>query len=352
MLAKSPLNILEKFNAVDDAIDANAKIATGILEFGLSCFGVSPDPSPDEPDWRGVAKAEDVEKANTTIRQFWRDWSTEGASERAAHYQPVLEDLDRLFEPGRDRGEIQVLIPGAGLGRLVFEICKAGFRVEGNEISFHALLASNWVLNRLQPAETFDLYPEASRFANQPSLRDQMRKVQIPDVHVGVELDLASRGHKTHAFNRMGMAAADFCASYASDEHAGIYDAVTTVFFIDTAPNIVRYIEAIRHALVEGGCWINLGPLLWHFEARHDVHAEQQEAHTVSSSKIREKPGIEEPGSVELTNEEVLSLVKYMGFEIEMSEMRCESQGYIQDSSSMLQNAYRVSHFVARKAGR
>ena len=148
------------------------------------------------------------------------------------------------------------------------------------------------------------------------------------------------------------MSAADFSATYANDEHTGRYNAVTTVFFIDTAPNIVRYIETIHHTLVEGGYWINLGPLLWHFEARHDVHPTKQERNTASSSTRREKPGIEEPGSVELTNEEVLALVKHMGFEVEFSELRSESQGYIQDSSSMLQNAYRVSHFVARKIGR
>lgn len=48
----------------------------------------------------------------------------------------------------------------------------------------------------------------------------------------------------------------------------GQWDAVLTCFFIDTAQNIVTYIETIATLLREGGVWINLGPLLYHFEVR------------------------------------------------------------------------------------
>lgn len=35
---------------------------------------------------------------------------------------------------------------------------------------------------------------------------------------------------------------------------------------LDTAPNIIRYIEAIKNCLRPGGLFVNVGPLLWHFE--------------------------------------------------------------------------------------
>ncbi len=35
---------------------------------------------------------------------------------------------------------------------------------------------------------------------------------------------------------------------------------------LDTAPNIIRYIEAIKNCLQPGGLFVNVGPLLWHFE--------------------------------------------------------------------------------------
>jgi carnosine N-methyltransferase len=58
--------------------------------------------------------------------------------------------------------------------------------------------------------------------------------------------------------------------------------------------------------------------------------------------------GIADPGSVELTDVEVIALVERFGFRVESRESGIEA-GYIQDPSSMLQSLYRVSHWVARK---
>lgn len=140
MLAEPPFNILDTLERVDDAIDANADIADEILAHGLRAFGLGKDPQSQEKDWRGAANAEDLNKVHTTIIQFYRDWSAEGANERNACIKPVLKDLEERFT--QNRGDIRILVPGAGLGRLVFELCQQGYTVEGNEISYHQLLAS------------------------------------------------------------------------------------------------------------------------------------------------------------------------------------------------------------------
>lgn len=64
----------------------------------------------------------------------------------------------------------------------------------------------------------------------------------------------------------MSMSASDFICLYSDEEHKDAYDAVATVFFIDTAPNLIRYIDTIRNCLKSGGIWTNIGPLLWHFD--------------------------------------------------------------------------------------
>ncbi len=62
------------------------------------------------------------------------------------------------------------------------------------------------------------------------------------------------------------MSASDFLLLYGAEDHKDSFDAVATVFFLDTAPNVIRYIEAIKNCLRPGGILVNMGPLLWHFE--------------------------------------------------------------------------------------
>ncbi len=145
----------------------------------------------------------------------------------------------------------------------------------------------------------------------------------------------------------MSMTAADFVLLYGDEGHRGAYDAVATVFFVDTAPNLLRYVETIWRCLKEGGVWVNLGPLLWHFEESGPIGKAGEDGEREEGKRKWE--GIGEPGSVELTDEEVLLLVERMGFIIERHEVRPAETGYIQDPESMLQNLYRVSHWIARK---
>ena len=52
---------------------------------------------------------------------------------------------------------------------------------------------------------------------------------------------------------------------YSADEYKCSQDVVVTCFFLDTARNVLDYIELIHQILKPGGHWINLGPLLYHF---------------------------------------------------------------------------------------
>lgn len=47
-----------------------------------------------------------------------------------------------------DVSKVSVLVPGAGLGRLAWEIARLGYICQGNEWSFFMLFSSNFVLNR------------------------------------------------------------------------------------------------------------------------------------------------------------------------------------------------------------
>jgi len=356
LLAQPPFAYLSTLDVVDEAIEANAELARLIARYGLQSFhppsergGASGPTIPEQ--WAGVARFQDTDKARSTLRQFYRDWSAEGAEERRVCYGPVkqaLADEFRLGGSGAGTGagaavaRPKVLVPGAGLGRLVLDLCVDGYEVEGNEISYHQLLASSYILNHVERAGQHTIYPWIHSFSNHRTREDHFRGYAVPDV-----LPAAALAAAGPAAGTMSMCAADFLCLYGDDEHGAAYDAVATVFFLDTAPNLIRYLETILHCLRPGGLLINFGPLLWHFEnnapGNHGLDDDGDGLHDAANSS-----GIADPGSFELTDDEVMLLVEKMGFRVIKRETGITAP-YIQDSRSMLQTTYRASSWVARK---
>lgn len=371
LLSQPPFSILDSFSKLDDLIDGNAELAEAIFKAGFQAFlaptldsewvaSIVPEKyARDEYEIYSIimdhmavrTSKNDMEKARSCISQFYREWSAEGQIERSKCFDPVITALQTEFNlrkedsPDLDRSVMHVLVPGAGQGRLVFDICRAGFSVEGNEISYHELMASALVLNHTQKAGQFQIAPFALSCSNHISRSDQFQTVRMPDVHPSSELSIAN-GSNVPASERMGMATGDFCVVYSQAEYKGVFDTVATVFFIDTAPNIIRYIEAVRNCLKLGGLWINLGPLLWHHGPhKDDDNNEEKEKKNFDVSDA----GIGDPGSVELTHEEVVALVEHLGFTLEKQEFGTFETGYMTNPRSMLQSTYRPVFWVARK---
>ena len=347
LLASPPFSYLDTLTAVDDAIDSNAELARAIVRAGLKSFHVSPPSPPPKPRmpemWEGVARNSDVDKARSTIRQFYRDWSAKGTAEREASYGRIRRTLEKERKSRPQEGPLKVLVPGAGLGRLVFELCADGHESEGNEISYHQLLASSYILNSVERAEQHTIYPWIHGFSNHRSRSNHLRSYRIPDIHPATEL--SRRGS---AAGSMSMCAADFLCLYSDDAHAGLYDAVASVFFLDTAPNLIRYLQTIHHCLRPGGVLINFGPLLWHFEnnapGNHGLDDDGDGEHDCKNNSH----GIADPGSFELTDDEVMALVEHLGFRLQERETGIEAP-YIVDPDSMLKTVYKASFWVARK---
>jgi hypothetical protein len=230
----------------------------------------------------------------------------------------------------------------------VFEICAAGYTVEGNEISYHQLLASNYILNCCQTAAQHDLYPWALGFSNHLDRASQFQAIKVPHIHPATELAAAQSDTQAelHYSERMSMTSGDFCVLYRQPEYKDAVDAVVTCFFIDTAPNVITYIETIHACLRPGGHWINLGPLLWHFESAPTPAEREKQRGRASNTNGTD--GIGEPGSFELTADEVVAMVARYGFEI-LEQTQTSPTGYIQDPRSLLQNVYRPLFWVAQK---
>ncbi|RSH82127.1 hypothetical protein EHS25_006060 [Saitozyma podzolica] len=279
------------------------------------------------------------DKVRSTLRSFVRDWSVEGASERKACYDPCLEALERHFRVvpgGRDRGEVKVLVPGCGLGRLAMEIAARGFASQGNEFSTYMLLASHFVLNQTTRANSHFIHPFLHSFSNHPSTLHLLRRVGIPDV---CPSDVLGEG-RGGAFS---LVAGDFEEVYGpehweagtpaeGDEEGqgqrGRWGGVVTCFFMDCARNVLNYLRIIHTLLEDGGIWINIGPLLWHFENAPTNSAKGE-------------------GSIELSLDEVKDLARIVGFEIH--DEKSVATTYTGIPESMLRHEYQAAFWTATK---
>lgn len=277
----------------------------------------------DVPIWKegGWPTDRDLENMRSTLRQLVRDWSREGVSERENCYRPILEAAAREFPvESCDRTAIKVLVPGAGLGRLAWELTRLGFTVQGNEFSLYMLFTSQFILNCCRTVEAHAIHPFAFPLSNHASTDSSLRAIRVPDVVPG---DTASAGD-------FSMTAGDFLEVYGREEEAGSWDCVVTCFFLDTAQNVLRYLRLLHRLLKPGGRWINLGPLQYHFEGSTG----------------------ETEHSIELSWTEIVSVAERIGFRFVPSHDKFVwmDQCYANDSLSLARTVYRSVFSTAHKA--
>lgn len=182
------------------------------------------------------------------------------------------------------------------------------------------LLMGNFILNRTEKKESHMLFPGIHVPNNKLTQEDFFRPIKFPDV------DLVESLHPDADFS---MVAGEFEEVYSKepgrpyDDVLEAWDAVATCFFIDTAHNIVEYLQTIYNILKPGGLWLNLGPLLYHYA---DMPNEE---------------------SIELTWEEVLFVAEQIGFDIELEETVRST--YCSVGQPMLETVYISKLIKARK---
>lgn len=144
--------------------------------------------------------------------------------------------------------------------------------------------------------------------------------------------------------SRLSLNAAPF-TTYRNRGFANLYDAVATVFFLDTAPNLLRYTGSVYNCLRSGGIWINVGPLLWNCEengagGRREGDANEGDA---CRSRMGQSNAIDTRRKLEFAQNDVLFLLGKFGFFVEVYKVRNKST-YIRNNQSMLQSIYTMAY--------
>lgn len=260
-----------------------------------------------------------MDKLTATLLQIAREWTQEGEKERAQSFSLILESLQGLF-PAADRHKVRILVPGCGTGRLVWEITRLGFSVEGNELSWFMLLAMRLILS-CGAADVYKIVPYATEAKNQLNAALQNRVLSFPDINPSL-LSLGPGGAPL-----ISLSSGDWLHVYDS-EHKESWNCVVTSFFVDTASCILEYVERIALILVRGGFWINFGPLSYHYAGQEMAKPSRK--------------------TIELTYLELKAALPQYGFELKEEKTRIESQ-YCQDPHSLKHRFFDAVFFVAVK---
>jgi SAM-dependent methyltransferase len=330
-------NYTDKLNSVEDLMLRNAALAQDILTHNLQYYGIS------RPELEAFVQATTSNSTNHlkgtisyAMKHFVRDWSTDGLPERVATYPCVLRALTKAF-PASARTTttpIQVLVPGSALGRLGHEIASlgggGGFAVTLNEMSPSMNMAYHYLTTLTAPENAATIYPYVDWWSHRATTAHLKRAVKFPD-------DIDTLTLPRQAAGSVSLIEGDFTTALTS--HSGTYDVVVTHFFLDTAPNILTYLETLHSLLKPGGVWVNFGPLLY------------------GSAP-----------AVQLSMDEVIAVAEDLGFEIEEVEngdgdgdgicgrpmefdgrVRGKEVPYASDVESLARNTYLAQFWVARK---
>ncbi len=256
---------------------------------------------PYKPSQRIDAQHDDDEapydSASHILTHLVRDWTASGDTIRKDTHAWILDQLLRLHanfnsaekdieqDPShgvRQRSISPVLVPGAGLARLAFDIafaraesCETNnlqcypFAVEAVDNSIVMAAAAYQVLHYTYSiGQERDHYLEVFPFvadplSNEVHSQQRWKSELFPENVVSRQLqhlDMQQSSNRPNLSYMIG----DFVSVYASPNRHAMFGSIATCFFIDTATNIYEYIMTIRNLLRVGGVWINVGPLQWH----------------------------------------------------------------------------------------
>ena len=237
----------------------------------------------------------EINKLRSTLKLFIRDWTIEGKKERDITYIPVIIEIKKYFSNFNNK---KILVPGAGLCRLAFEMAKLGCDVDAIEVSYYMLICSDFIFNSNLTLNKYQIQPLIHSFNCLKNENGPFQIFNFPDENIN---EIMNRND----FGKLNIIPGDFILSYK--DKINCYDGVITSFFLDTANNIIQFIEIIYNILKQGGIWINIGPLLYHF---HDIQNEV---------------------SIELSWEEVKKIILKFGFEIKNEKMIDSTYSSVED---------------------
>ncbi|KAK0613562.1 N2227-like protein-domain-containing protein [Immersiella caudata] len=314
-LLEKEVGYSKKFTSISDLVAINQNLCHTIVQNALEFYRISQgELDRHTEEMMAAGRAAERVSVSQSLKHLVRDWAAEGANERDVAFSCIIKVLEGLVA-GHDE-PLTALLPGAGLGRLGQDVSKLGFDVTNNEWSMYQNVVYRFLETNGGRRHQNVVYPFLDSWSHHKTTSDMLRGVSFPDVAMNASAVVLVEGDFTTAF--MG--------------EAGHFDVVVTHFFIDTARNLMSYLDTIFRILKPGGHWINFGPLL--YGSAPFVQLSLDEIVAVAEAMgFQFRDGPDECGAVSLAGMEVRSLEAVYGF----------------DERALVKNAYDAQFWVAQK---
>jgi len=264
---------------------------------------------------------EDIDKTHSVLKSLARDWSKEMSAE----------------------------LPGAGVSRLALELSSMGYEVQGNEFSYHMLLASDYILNACSSQNPFSIAPWIGSTKNICKSLHPARQMLIPDVDPAEMLARNKSslvGSITEDSPSFSMGMGEFASTYRKPSEHGAWAGVISCFFLDTAPSIIEYMQVVYDLLSENGVFINFGPLLYHWSGPPARPSDNSFDDYVARFSAMDQRYLT---SLDLSWEDARAALLNIGFEIIEEKLNLNAT-YTVDEKSLMSTNFRCIFFVAKKS--
>ncbi|RCK64112.1 hypothetical protein Cantr_10530 [Candida viswanathii] len=312
----------DKLKKIDAAISANYKFINDVANYTVDKYGISALDFEllDESKKKSTTSSSNY-RVIEALGHYTRDWHPDNVGlELLPIYEYIALQLSALI-PYESQKETCVVFPGSGLGRLAHEFAGWGF-LSVHSIEFSGLMNAfvdyNYAGHR---KEEYVIHPYVHTCSDFYSTESQLRTFEIKP--------LGSQPKNLHLYQ------GDFRDFEIPDRDSYKNIVVVTAFFIDTAENLMDYLDKIQKLVmpngkVQRGYWVNVGPLKYGSAAQVELNADELK-------QIRHNLGWKDYNSV-YTIYDKLSLGNETGL-----------VGYLTDKESMWQGYYGLNMFACER---
>jgi len=284
LLQQAGVDYSAKVANAEKRVEHTAKVVEQILKHACAYYGVA------RKEVEAFARASVAEggaagdhtQLTQAMKHLVRDYSTEGTAERRRTFGLIQRWLAQEFPSGREG--VKILVPGCGVGGLLWEVAAMGFEAVGVEWSFWINIMQHFVASAGPIPIVMDtelqvdggghkgqhtIYPYIDWWSHHATNSNMTRPIYFP--HPSAPLPPAIPPPSSdstyslvdaHPAHRVFLYESDFTTIHPPFSPPQ-YPCIITLFFLDTAQSLPTYLRKIHDYLLPGGVWINLGPLLY-----------------------------------------------------------------------------------------